>query len=85
MRQAAFQAAKTCSSEKRHEHVKLGCLLRFLAAVTTSYLLACVSSLMTTTVVASAVKFYIQKLVMTLMLIDMGLAGPVLQLWKLEK
>jgi hypothetical protein len=37
---------------------------------------------MTTTVVASVVKFYIQKLVMTLMLIDMGLAGPALQLWK---
>lgn len=42
----------------------------------------CTSSLPTTVVLAGSIKLYAQKLVMTLMLIDMGLAGPALQLWK---
>jgi hypothetical protein len=57
-------------------------LLLFLAALSTLYLLVRKWSFMTATVVASVLKFYIQKLVMTLMLIDMGLAGPAVQLWK---
>jgi hypothetical protein len=37
-----------------------------------------------TTIVAtiSSLKLCAQKLVMTIILIDMGLAGPALQLWK---
>jgi hypothetical protein len=30
----------------------------------------------------SLLKYYVSKLVMTLVLIDMGLGGPAVQLWK---